>query len=39
MTVIEGINIFLNIISSYRYIRVFKLIVYLGTMARSAILF
>ena len=32
MTVIKGVNISLNIISNYsRYIRVFKLLVHLGT--------
>ncbi len=39
MTIIEGINIFFNIASGYRYIRVFKLTVYLGTRARLAVLF
>ena len=39
MTIIEGVNIFLNIAGSYRYIRVFKLIVYLGTGAHLVILF
>ena len=39
MTVIEGVNGFLNIAGSYRYIKVFKLIVYLGARARSVILF
>ena len=39
MTVIEGVNIFLDVTGSYRYIRVFKLTVYLGTRARLAVLF
>ena len=39
MTIIEGVNVFLNIASSCRYIRVFKLIVYLGARARSVVLF
>ena len=39
MTVIEGVNISLNIISTYsRCTRVFKLLVYLGAGARTAIL-
>ena len=39
MTVIKGINISLNIISNYnKCIRVFKLLVYLGTGACTAIL-
>ena len=38
ITVIEGIYIFLSIISNYRYIRVFKLLVYLGVRAYSAVL-
>ena len=39
MTVIEGINISLNIIGDYsRCIRVFKLLVYLGTRAYIVIL-
>ena len=39
MTVIEGVNISLNIISDYnRYIRVFKLLVYLNTRAYIVIL-
>ncbi len=39
MTVIEGVNIFFNVTSGYKYIKVFKLIVYLGTKAYSVILF
>ena len=39
VTVINGINVFLNIASSYRCIRVFKLVVYLGTRAYLVILF
>ena len=39
MTVIEGVNISLNIISNYsKYIRVFKLLVYLGIRACTVIL-
>ena len=38
ITVKEGINVFLNVISNRRYIRVFKLLVYLGTRARTAVL-
>ena len=38
MTIIEGVNIFLNITGGHRYTRVFKLLVYLGTGARSAVL-
>ena len=39
MTVIEGINVSLNIIGDYsRYIRVFKLLVYLGAGAYIVIL-
>ena len=39
MTIIEGINIFLNITGSYRCMRVFELIVYLGARAHSVVLF
>ena len=39
MTIIEAINIFLNIISNYKYTRVFKLLVYLGTGAYIVVLF
>ena len=39
MTIIEGVNVFLNIAGGYRCIRVFKLTVYLGTRARSVVLF
>ena len=40
MTVIEGINISLNVISNYsRYIRDFELLVYLGAGAYTVILF
>jgi hypothetical protein len=39
MTVIEGINVFLNITGGRRCIRVFKLAVYLGTGARLVVLF
>jgi hypothetical protein len=38
VTVIEGIYIFLSVASNYRYTRVFKLLVYLGIRARSAVL-
>ena len=39
MTVIEGINVSLNIISNYsRYARVFKLLVYLSARTRTVIL-
>ena len=39
ITVIEGINVSLNIISDYsRCTRVFKFLVYLGTGARTAVL-
>ena len=39
MTVIEGVNIFLNIISDYsRCVRVFKLLAYLGARACTAVL-
>ena len=39
MTVIEGVNISLNIISNYsRYIRVFELLIYLSTKACIVIL-
>ena len=36
MTVIEGVCVFLS--SNYRYARVFKLLVYLGIRAYSAVL-
>ncbi len=39
MTIIEGVNIFLNIAGGCRCMRVFKLIVHLGARARSVILF
>ena len=38
MTVIEGVCVFLSVASNRRYIRVFKLLVYLGVRARSAVL-
>ena len=39
MTVIEGVNVSLNIINDYsRCARVFKFLVYLGTGARTAVL-
>ena len=40
MTVIESVNIFFNIVSNCsRCIKVFKLLVYLGTGARTVVLF
>ena len=39
VTIIEGINVFLDIASGHRCTRVFKLAVYLGTKAHSVILF
>ena len=39
VTIIKGVNIFLNIASSHRYIRVFKLMVHLGAGARLVVLF
>ncbi len=39
ITIIEGINVFLNVAGGRRYMRVFKLAVYLGTGARSVVLF
>ena len=36
IAVVEGVYIFLS--GNYRYIRVFKLLVYLGIRARSAVL-
>ena len=38
MTVIEGVNIFLNVVSDYRCTRVFELLVYLGAGAHMAVL-
>jgi len=38
ITIIDGIYIFLSVISNYRYIKVFKLLVHLGIMAYLAIL-
>ena len=38
MTVVEAINIFLNIVGNYRYIRVFKLLIYLGAGACMVVL-
>ena len=38
-TVIEGVDIFLDIAGGHRYTRVFKLAVYLGARARSVVLF
>ena len=39
MTIVEGVNVFLNIAGSRRCTRVFKLIVYLGTGAHLVVLF
>ena len=39
MTIIEGINIFLNVTGGRRCTRVFKLAVYLGTRAYLVVLF
>ena len=38
MTVIEGINVFLNVINNCRCIKVFKLLVYLGAGAYIIVL-
>ena len=38
MTVIESVNIFLNIISDYRCVKVFELLMHLGTGACIAVL-
>ena len=39
MTIIEGINVSLNIVSNYsRCVKVFKLLVYLGIRARIVVL-
>ena len=39
MTVIEGVNVFLNVVSNYnKYARVFKLLVYLSAGARTVVL-
>ena len=39
VTIIEGVNISLNIVSNYsRYIKVFKLLIYLGAGACTVIL-
>ena len=38
MTIIEGVNVFFNIISDCKYIRVFKLLVYLGAGAYIVVL-
>ena len=39
MTIIEGINVSLNIVGDYsRCVRVFKLLVYLGARARTVVL-
>ena len=39
MTIIEGVNVFLDITGGYRYIRVFELAVHLGTGAYLVVLF
>jgi len=39
VTIIEGINIFLNNAGSHKCIKVFKLMVHLGAKAHSVILF
>ena len=39
ITVIEGVDVFLNIAGGYRYTKVFKLAVYLGTRAHLVVLF
>jgi hypothetical protein len=38
MTVIEGIYVFLNVVSDYRYIKVFKLLAHLGAGAYIVVL-
>jgi len=37
-TVIEGVYVFLHVVSNHRYIRVFELLAHLGVRARSAVL-
>ena len=37
-TIIEGVYVFLRVISNCRYIRVFKLLAHLGVRAYSAVL-
>ena len=39
MTVVEGINVFLDVAGGYRCMRVFKLMVYLGARACLVVLF
>jgi hypothetical protein len=39
ITVIKGLHVFLNIISNCRYIKVFKLLAYLGVKAYIVVLF
>ena len=39
ITIVEGVNVFLNIAGGCRCIRVFKLIVHLGTKACLVVLF
>ena len=38
MTVIEGVNVFFNVISDYKCARVFKLLVHLSAGAYTAVL-
>ena len=38
VTVVEGVNIFLNIISNCKYTRVFELLIHLGARACTAVL-
>ena len=38
MTIVEGVDVFLNVVSNYRCARVFKLLVYLGVKAYIAVL-
>jgi len=39
VTIIKGVNIFLDVAGGYKCIRVFKLTVHLGTRAYSVVLF
>ena len=39
MTIIKGVDVFLDIASGYRYTRVFELAVYQGAKAYSVVLF
>jgi hypothetical protein len=38
MTIVKSLYVFLNIVSDCRYIRVFKLLVYLGARAYTVVL-